>query len=435
MGILRIPDGVDLQYATVKKLLLCKIPLHSIVSPAYLFRQNIDPFNLKHGLNSLEFVSEAYEDLTPSSQDDILLTFAFRHLSVLNAMAVQNFYNPDFFKRFNYMIDLKVALSTCAYFGNTRLKRVTNLNQVAKDLGFKGDLCNQLMRCEALYFIYNYLLQHDPKIMAFLSMPREKRLNLDQSSHYVYLEDNKLYVIRIMAKSSDGRIIKALKCNGSELALVTINLDYAPLIAPLGILTPERQKEHRFDVTKALKRLQEANLFELVSDGQEVDKVSVINDCDLPFYDQFFKQLDAQQLLVYDRLMQHDIRQEFNLSSIAHGNSKFNTLLMCYFNENFPGACFDAERRQYANYCNEHIRRRANNVIQECQILFENIKEQDTEGLALLKRISSYFQTNALYKVECAPFSSDMQGCHLEHNVIVVISVCAQLKTKFQAPS
>lgn len=387
LSILRIPDGVSLEYATVKKLLLSKIPLHSIVSPVYLFKQHIDPFNLKHGMSSLEFVSECSNQLTRTSDQDILISFAFRHMSVLNAMAIQNFYYDDFFERFNYVIDLKVALNTCAYFGNTRLKQITNLNQVAKDLGFKGDLSNQLNRTEALHFIYQHLLAQDPKIMAFLTKPRDKRLGLVVNNCYVYLEDKGLYVVKVLDVSADGRIVKVIKANSSEMVLDTINLDFAPLVAPLTILTKERQVEHKFDLNEVLKRLNEAKLTELSNKADDW----VIGERDLPFYKSFFKHLNAQEQQVFERLSRHDLRTETNISSIANNSTKFSAFVMCYINENFPGACFDAERKNYLDYCNEQLKRRSSSVVQECQMLFDNIKDKDTQSLALLKRISSYF--------------------------------------------
>lgn len=387
LSILRIPDGVSLEYATVKKLLLSKIPLHSIVSPVYLFKQHIDPFNLKHGMSSLEFVSECSNQLTRTSDQDILISFAFRHMSVLNAMAIQNFYYDDFFERFNYVIDLKVALNTCAYFGNTRLKQITNLNQVAKDLGFKGDLSNQLNRTEALHFIYQHLLAQDPKIMAFLTKPRDKRLSLVVNNCYVYLEDKGLYVVKVLDVSADGRIVKVIKANSSEMVLDTINLDFAPLVAPLTILTKERQVEHKFDLNEVLKRLNEAKLTDLSNKADDW----VIGERDLPFYKSFFKHLNAQEQQVFERLSRHDLRTETNISSIANNSTKFSAFVMCYINENFPGACFDAERKNYLDYCNEQLKRRSSSVVQECQMLFDNIKDKDTQSLALLKRISSYF--------------------------------------------
>lgn len=387
LSILRIPDGVSLEYATVKKLLLSKIPLHSIVSPVYLFKQHIDPFNLKHGMSSLEFVSECSNQLTRTSDQDILISFAFRHMSVLNAMAIQNFYYDDFFERFNYVIDLKVALNTCAYFGNTRLKQITNLNQVAKDLGFKGDLSNQLNRTEALHFIYQHLLAQDPKIMAFLTKPRDKRLGLVVNNCYVYLEDKGLYVVKVLDVSADGRIVKVIKANSSEMVLDTINLDFAPLVAPLTILTKERQVEHKFDLEEVLKRLNEAKLNELSNKADDWE----IGERDLPFYKSFFKHLNAQEQQVFERLSRHDLRTETNISSIANNSTKFSAFVMCYINENFPGACFDAERKNYLDYCNEQLKRRSSSVVQECQMLFDNINDKDTQSLALLKRISSYF--------------------------------------------
>nr|WP_281503193.1 hypothetical protein [Anaerobiospirillum sp. NML120448] len=223
--------------------------------------------------------------------------------------------------------------------------------------------------------------------MAFLTKPRDKRLGLVVNNCYVYLDDKGLYVVKVIDVSADGRIVKVIKANSSEMVLDTINLDFAPLVAPLTILTKERQVEHKFDLNEVLKRLNEAKLNELSNKADDW----VIGERDLPFYKSFFKHLNAQEQQVFERLSRHDLRTETNISSIANNSTKFSAFVMCYINENFPGACFDAERKNYLDYCNEQLKRRSSSVVQECQMLFDNINDKDTQSLALLKRISSYF--------------------------------------------
>lgn len=466
MSILRIPEGVSLDYATVRKLMLCRIPLHGLVSPAFLLRQNIDPFNLKHGMTSLEFMTEASSQLRPLQENDVLVTFAMRHLSVFNAMAIQNYFLPDIFARFNYMVDLKTALETCALFGNTRLRRITNLNQVARDLGFTGDLDNQLIRADALHHIFTWLNEHDPKIMSFLCAPRARRLNLQNGPYFVHIDEGRLCLIRVLSQSQDLRLVKAIKNDGNSLSLITINLDLAPLMAPPGILTPERQQELKFDLNAERARLENANLADLLphdqlkalqraaagiadgatgsaaadasaaasaataataaapaaddgghdagatDDGQgktqaEADDVmldgvqidpqalyqaaAAFTDKDLPFYDLYFKKLAPYEKPVFERLMSHDIRLETNLSMVGNPYTRFAAQAMCYFNENFPGACFEAERDIYEEYCRNQFNRRAKSLMQECQMLFNTIDEKDTRSMVLLRRISEYF--------------------------------------------
>lgn len=452
MSILRIPEGVSLDYATVRKLMLCRIPLHGLVSPAFLLRQNIDPFNLKHGMTSLEFMNEASSQLRPLQENDVLVTFAMRHLSVFNAMAIQNYFLPDIFARFNYMVDLKTALETCALFGNTRLRRITNLNQVARDLGFTGDLDNQLIRADALHHIFTWLNEHDPKIMSFLCAPRARRLNLQNGPYFVHIDEGRLCLIRVLSQSQDLRLVKAIKNDGSSLSLITINLDLAPLMAPPGILTPERQQELKFDLNAERARLENASLADLLPhdqlkalqraaagtgaasasaaasaatpaapapadagaaaegleetqaeaddgmlEGGQIDPqalyqaAAAFTDKDLPFYDLYFKKLAPYEKPVFERLMSHDIRLETNLSMVGNPYTRFAAQAMCYFNENFPGACFEAERDIYEEYCRNQFNRRAKSLMQECQMLFNTIDEKDTRSMVLLRRISEYF--------------------------------------------
>ena len=167
-GLLRVPEGLGLDSATVKKIMLCKYAQHALIKPAFLFRQDIDPNNLRGGVSALEFINQVNEQVRPQSEDDILITYASRHLSAFNGMLIQNFFLPDAMSRFNYVVDLKTALETCYYFGNVKVKNSKSLNQAAKELGFTGDLTNQMQRIDALFYIYNHLLSHDLKIMSFL---------------------------------------------------------------------------------------------------------------------------------------------------------------------------------------------------------------------------------------------------------------------------
>ena len=86
-----IGDGVSLDAPNFNRLITCKLAEHALISPAYLLRQGIDPNNLQHGMTALNFMRELEQVLAPKPQD-ILVTFAARHLSVYNAMALQNFF-------------------------------------------------------------------------------------------------------------------------------------------------------------------------------------------------------------------------------------------------------------------------------------------------------------------------------------------------------
>ena len=383
-----------------KKLYLSQIPTHAHLSPSFLFKQHIDPFNLKHGLSSLDFISKVSSELTPVSEHEILISYALHYCQVLNVMALQTFSELDPLKRFNYVLDLKVALQTCALFGNTRLKRITNLNQVASDLGFTQDLSNQLIKVEALRFIYNYLLKHDPKIMAFLTLPRAQRLNLAKGPYFVHLDDQGLGIIKVLAQQE--HLLKALKCNGKELNVITINLDLAPLMAPLGILTPARQQELRYDVAAIIKRLDEVVLSDLLTTQQLSSlKSSEHSSClaalcsfassDLPLAESFKAQFNKQERETYAYLSAHQMPTKTYSSLVAGTSERFASLVLCYLVENFLGACFSSEQELYARYCTKLYERAHSGYQKECHLLLNSLKEQDSKALELLKRISSYY--------------------------------------------
>ena len=213
INIMRLSEGRTASAPEGKESLYCRPASHSLLAPTYLWQQHINPHNLRRGLNASDFVAKVSTALTPTSSQDILISFALRHLSVYNAMALQNFYPADIFQRFNQVIDLKVALLTCNYFGKVKTPRSKNLNAAAKSLGFTGNLDKQSERLDALYYIYNYLNHHDPKIMAFLHAPRAARLEMALKRPYlITIDDNKgkINLLKVLTVSSDRRLIKAL---------------------------------------------------------------------------------------------------------------------------------------------------------------------------------------------------------------------------------
>lgn len=268
-GLLRVPEGLDIESATVKKIMLCKFAQHALINPAFLFRQDIDPNNLRGGSTALEFIKQVNEQVRPQSSDDILVTFASRHLSAYNAMLLQNFFVPDVMDRFNYVVDLKTALETCYYFGNTKVKKSKSLNQAAKELGFTGDLSNQMQRIDALFFIYNYLVNNDPKIMTFLHGSRAMRFAQQTPGKFLVHvnEQGKLCLLKVLNQSDDRRLLKVLLSDGSSVKLHTINVDLAPLLAPQGILTPQRQAELNFNLAQEEERLNSINFADLLGEG------------------------------------------------------------------------------------------------------------------------------------------------------------------------
>lgn len=408
--------GMPTDNAMSKKLLMCALPAHAQLSPSFLLRQHIDPFNLKHGLNSLNFVQAVSTELQEHGESDILISFALHHCSLFNAMAVQNFSNFALLKSFNYVLDLKVALQTCALFGNTRLKRITNLNQVAKDLGYSKDLTNQINRVEALHYVYQYLLSHDPKIMAFLTLSRQQRLNLTKGPYFVHLDDQGLGIIKLLAQSPEGHLLKALKCNGKELTVITINLDLAPLVAPLGILTAERQQTLHFDVASIIARLDSVKFSDLlsckdlerliaeVSTEDSVDDdaslgleercyahLCAFSEQDMSVDERFVSELSDKERQVWESLASHEAPNQDYATLVEQTSPKFASMVLCYLNENFASQCFAPEHERYVQYCRALQERCVPIYLKECQMLYQSLPESDVKGMALLGRIASYY--------------------------------------------
>ena len=386
LALMSIGDGLSLDAPNFKRLITCKLADHALISPSYLLRQGIDPNNLQHGLTALNFMRELEQVLAPKPQD-ILVTFAARHLSVYNAMALQNFFEPNLFARFPILVDLKVALDTCYYFGTTRVKTRKSLPEAVRALGYSGGVDNKLERLDALYFLYNYLNRHDPKIMAFIHSSLSKRIELVRKAPFlVYIDEaqGQLHLIKVLSQSSDGRLVKAVVTDGAQDSVQVINLDLAPLIAPTGILTQERQVELKFDLAALKARLDQVEVSELTA-------TTAITPEELPFYDAFRQSLSGEEQAQFERLMSHDVRQESNLTALCNPETKLGQITMCYLNENFPKALMAGERSTYARYCRRLAESRSRALLQELRYLVDQLPEDDSKQGELLMRITSFF--------------------------------------------
>lgn len=386
LALMSIGDGLSLDAPNFKRLITCKLADHALISPSYLLRQGIDPNNLQHGLTALNFMRELEQVLAPKPQD-ILVTFAARHLSVYNAMALQNFFEPNLFARFPILVDLKVALDICYYFGITRVKTRKSLPEAVRALGYSGDVDNKLERLDALYFLYNYLNRHDPKIMAFIHSSLSKRIELVRKAPFlVYIDEaqGQLHLIKVLSQSADGRLVKAVVTDGAQDSVQVINLDLAPLIAPTGILTQERQVELKFDLAALKARLDQVEVSELTA-------TTAITPEELPFYDAFRQSLSGEEQAQFERLMSHDVRQESNLTALCNPETKLGQITMCYLNENFPKALMAGERSTYARYCRRLAESRSRALLQELRYLVDQLPEDDSKQGELLMRITSFF--------------------------------------------
>lgn len=397
MGVLQMYEGMPLETALYRKLLLCKHAPHAPLSPIYLFQQNIDPFNLKNGDNALKFLEKIFEDFTPKREDDILVCFSARHIQVFDAMCVQNFFYPYLTQRFKYVLDLRTALETCYYFGNTKCKNSRNLNKAAKELGFSGNLDNQIARLDAMWYIYDHLMKHDPKIMSFLLRPVATRFDsVNKSPYFVHIDEKgKLSLLKLLAINYQLNVVKAIKASISEVSLDYINMGLQQLMAPTAILTKERQEELSFNVDEIIAKIEGANLYELIQDADgKVDENELnptfIKESKIPLVNKFFMDLSPEEHETFRRYSAHDVRLRPSQEEMYRQESKLNKLILCYMNENFPAAVMEGQRQQYAEYINETLHSRMSNMAQEIHTIEGSLKEDDEKGADLLSRIITY---------------------------------------------
>lgn len=285
------------------QVLWCQLPLHAPWSPSFLWKQGLSPLQLERGRESSKFLQSVKSSLQPESELDVLVGFALHHYLAFNAMALQGYMYPDFFLRFNYVIDLKTALLTCAYFGQNHelwrshpLSVWRNLVTAAQALGFvfaagaagpeRADEAaganapagaaapesagvpahlEPRQRVAALSYVYRYLWELEPKIMGFLQRSWEQRLHMLTKSQYLVTLDEAdgLALVRVVGYDLKLRLAKVISLSLTSkrkgtLKTQVLNLDLAPLLAPSAILTPERQAELHIDLAAATAELDAA---------------------------------------------------------------------------------------------------------------------------------------------------------------------------------
>lgn len=436
MGVMCLPKHVTVDNAPVKKYLACRIAPHAFISPSYLYIQGLDPNSLSHGYKALEFVQKVRAELTPQGPDDVLISFSLRHLSVFNAMELQNFYAADILQRYEHVVDLKTALHTCYYFGvselfrSLKLPQLQSLTKAATALGFKRNGSNvtntgigtdtgtdtssatatatalgagavlntpwsMQQRLEAAHFIYEQLLSFEPKIMAFLQSSTVARKQLVEK-HIINNrpvvtidEHGALGLFKICVASADLRIIKGIFLGGSEARLMTLNLDLAPLVAPSSILTPARQEELHFNLDEAKARLDKVNVFDLLP--EDANGVITLNAIDMPFYERYLHEISPQEFKWWQQMSSHDLRMQQDMLELANGKTKFRQQLLCFLVENHPAVVFDGQHRIYEQYVSKLWQGRASAVEAELKLLYDSLEENDDMGAARLERIAQFF--------------------------------------------
>lgn len=376
---------------------LSKTAPHTRLSPAYLFQQSIDPNNLEKGLNGLKFYQQCRQSLTPHGLNDILVTFAMRHLTVLNGLALQNLESFNVLRPFNHAIDLKTAIATCHYFGEQQIPFVRNLKQAATLFKFSGNINNHLERLDALQHIYTSLMQREPKIMSFLLKSKSQlstSITSSQSPYFVHIDEKgRLCLLKCLVTSPDGVYIKSLCAHAGSVELVVLNLEMMPLIAPLSILTKERQERLHFDVQEYIQRLEQVNLQDFASDKDtnNVEAIGQWQDKDRFFYERFLYQLTtANELNVFNRSAFTPLTEE-EIKLIPSLSPELKRMMVFYQFENFPEQRTSELEALYTKFVTEQTRMREPVIMQECTLLRDNMADYSEQELASLKRVFEYF--------------------------------------------
>lgn len=406
------------------KLIHSKCAPHTILSPTYLFKQAVNPENLQHGLTGLKFYEECTQALTPSSTDDILVAFSMRHMTVLNALALQNLSTTNILTKFHRVLDLKVAFATCAYFGEASVPLVKNLAAAARSFQYPEEINKKLNYPSIMNFLYQTLLERAPKIMSYLLRPKEQLMQTimqPQHEYMVYIDDNnRLCLIRRLSISPDQRYLKALCLHqAAGIDMQVINLDLAPLLAPLGILTPERQHKLQFDLNENLQRLSSVDLNDFTQEQsqssalreqqqrylkqmpteQDTERQNVNaavtnwSDCERAFYERFIYQLPAPAQAIFQRpfgtpLTQEELGQVYDSETLP---GELSRLMLFYQYENFPKLRTPELSARYRAVLDQQTLMREPLLINECTLLRNNMASFTSGQMDFLNHLLEFF--------------------------------------------
>ncbi len=362
-----------------KEFIACRTPPFILPSANFLYSQGFIPNSYANALCESDF----FDKILPlfKESNTTIVTFSQRYMQILKSIALRCFKDVDVFNNVFSILDIKVALQSCNLFGNVKTKAKDSILHKAFELGFKFDNNDIFSRLDALYHVTLHLLKNDNRLLSYLMQGNAQKYELidksiaDNTCLFTLDSDKKEYFIFKALKREDN-LLFALKLDFSKnKETVSLDLDDAKLIAPTNILTEKRCFDLKIDKDAIISKL-------LVDEEYEENFI-------YPFYKDYLLNLSKVDLNVFNKIK--DKGDILNIDKRA--SRKLKQKIFLFKAENKEGLLLDSERQSYYQYCVQALQKEAPRYMKECELIIDNLNENDNKSFALMNKISNYITT------------------------------------------
>lgn len=362
-----------------KEFIACRTPPFVLPSANFLYTQAFVPNSYANALCEKDF----FDKVIPLFKDNniTIITFSQRYMQILKSIALRCFKDVDIFKNVFSILDIKVALQSCNLFGNVKTKAKDSIMHKAFELNFKFNNDDIFSKLDALYHVTLHLLKNDNRLLTFLMQNKDQKYELidksikDNTCLFTLDSDKKEYFIFKTLKRDDN-LLYALKLDFEKnKETVTLDLDDAKLIAPTNILTDKRCSDLNINKDAIIDKL-------LLDEGYEENFTN-------PFYKDYLVSLSEIDTSVFN-----NIKNKGNILNIdKRASTKLKHRIFLFKAENQEGLLLDSERQAYYQYCVQALQKEAPRYMKECELIINNLNENDSKAFTLMNKISNYITT------------------------------------------
>lgn len=384
-GIVFVRTDAAFNIIGKKEFLACKMPVHQLTSPAYLFSQGLVPNSCTAAVSEYKFLQRIKELFNQSNL--YIVTYGANYLEYIYTICNRVFESSDLLSKCFCVLDIKTAFNTYALLDDLKLlKAKDNLKSRALMLGFNEntDSHDITARLDMLLYCFKTLIRCNPRLVNYLMQGR-----LSFRASLINAINNNKILVHIDNAHKSLELIKPLAIHDSLLEVMcykdgaglikAVNLNLFELIAPIGILTKERLELLNFDLQKAHNDLVHA------------DKDSAVNAYKAPEYIEYINSLSSTDRAYIKEI--GSVNPQSLTQSPAHIDAHLRQAVFLFRAENFLGTLLDQELNLYYRYARETLEKNIGRYYKECRMIAQGLDEKDEDGAKLIEAIMHYPST------------------------------------------
>ncbi len=233
-----------------------RLPERFLPSPNYLFAQRIAPAFLRGSQSLADFIRRVRARVTGK----IVLTWNPSYLYDLDRCARECFQSPDLTSRMAGIVSLRTAAFACNLLGDFQISPLPSMERTFDALERRAfHAVTQVQRLGMLRSIAKALFSKNQKLVSYMMRPEDERIALlrkalrDGSPVAAVTMEGDCGLARVTGESS-GTFSMVLWSQGLALPVLYERAG-GMMIAPPGVLTPQRLARLRYSRDEAMRAL------------------------------------------------------------------------------------------------------------------------------------------------------------------------------------